>query len=77
MNNPDRFSESLETIFWAKILKFFDAIREPGWKKLGSGMGKARIWDKHPESATPVPRSVFSLPVSVFRLIQFSPQDGR
>jgi hypothetical protein len=23
MNNPDHISESLETIFWVKILKFF------------------------------------------------------
>jgi hypothetical protein len=48
MNNPDHISESLETIFWAKILKFFDAdlgsgkekiqIRDPGWEKLGSGI---------------------------------------
>jgi hypothetical protein len=25
INNPDHISESLETIFWVKILKFFDA----------------------------------------------------
>jgi len=51
MNIPDHISESLETIFWGKIpvpvLKFFDAdaaqglglfqIRDPGWKKFGSG----------------------------------------
>jgi hypothetical protein len=29
-------SESLETIFGVKILKFFDA--DPGWKKFGSGI---------------------------------------
>jgi hypothetical protein len=45
MNNPDHISESIETIFWFKILKFFDA--DPG-----SGMGKIRILDKHPGSAT-------------------------
>jgi hypothetical protein len=28
MNFPDHISESLETIFWVKILKFFDA--DPG-----------------------------------------------
>ncbi len=28
MNNPDHISESLETVFWAKIFKFFDA--DPG-----------------------------------------------
>jgi hypothetical protein len=43
MNNPDHISESLETIFWVKILKFFEA--DPGWKKI-------RIRDKHPGSAT-------------------------
>ncbi len=53
MNNLDPFFKSLETIFicffWVKILKFFDAdpgsgmetgrIRDPGWKKVGSGIG--------------------------------------
>jgi hypothetical protein len=39
MNNPDHVSK--ETIFWVKILKFFDA--DPGWKKFGSGMEKSRI----------------------------------
>jgi hypothetical protein len=38
MNNPDHISGSLETIFWVKILKFFDA-------DLGSGMEKIRIRD--------------------------------
>jgi hypothetical protein len=38
MNNPDHISESLESIFYAKILKFFDA--DPR-----SGMEKIRIWD--------------------------------
>jgi hypothetical protein len=28
MNNPDHVPESLETIFWVKILKFFDADPE-------------------------------------------------
>jgi hypothetical protein len=38
MNNPDHISESLESIFWVKILKFFDA--DPGF-----GMEKIRIRD--------------------------------
>jgi hypothetical protein len=43
MNKPDHISEGLETIFWLKILKFFDAdpgseMRDPGWKKFGSGI---------------------------------------
>jgi hypothetical protein len=45
MNNPDHISESLETIFWVKILIFFYAY--PGF-----GMEKIRIRDKHPGSAT-------------------------
>jgi hypothetical protein len=47
MNLPDRFSKSLETVLGLKILKFFDADTDPGWKKFGSG-----IRDKHPGSAT-------------------------
>jgi hypothetical protein len=48
MNNPDHVSESLETIFGVKILKFFEAdpgsgmekirIRDRRWKKFGSGI---------------------------------------
>ncbi len=45
MNNPDHISESLETIFWVKILIFFDV--DPG-----SVIEKIRIRDKHPVSAT-------------------------
>ena len=45
MHNPDHISESLETNFWVKILKFFTA--DPGWKKF-----KSEIRNKHPGSAT-------------------------
>ncbi len=45
MNKQDHISESFETTFWVKILKFFDV--DPG-----SGMEKIRIRDKHPGSAT-------------------------
>jgi hypothetical protein len=43
MNIPDHISESLETIFWLKILKFFDADPESfesgfGMEKDGSGI---------------------------------------
>jgi hypothetical protein len=37
-NNPYHISDSLETIFWGKILKFFDL--DPGWKKFESRMEK-------------------------------------
>ncbi len=42
-NKPDHISESLETTFWVKILKFFHAAADPGWQKFGSGMEKTRI----------------------------------
>jgi hypothetical protein len=35
MNNADHISESLEIIFWVKILKFFEA--NPGWKNSDPG----------------------------------------
>ena len=44
MNNLDHISDSLETIFWVQILKFFAAdpesgmeeilVRDRGWKKV-------------------------------------------
>ncbi len=40
MNNPDHISESLKTIFWVKKLNSLMWIRDQGWKKFGSGMGK-------------------------------------
>jgi hypothetical protein len=49
MNNPDHISESLETNFWVKILKFNDAGPGSGMEKFWSG-----IRDKHPGSATQV-----------------------
>jgi hypothetical protein len=60
MNNPNNISENLETIFWVKNLKFFDAdpgsgmekIRIRDVKKFGSGKEKIRIREKHPKSAT-------------------------
>jgi hypothetical protein len=30
INNPDHISESFETIFWVKTLKFLDADPDPG-----------------------------------------------
>jgi hypothetical protein len=44
LNNPDHISESIETIFWVKILKVFDA--DPGFeKKFGSGSGMEKNSD--------------------------------
>jgi hypothetical protein len=43
MNNLDHNSESFETIFWVKILKFFYA--DLGWKIFGSGIGDGKNSD--------------------------------
>jgi hypothetical protein len=37
MNNPGHISESLETLFWVKILKFFDADPGSGREKSDPG----------------------------------------
>jgi hypothetical protein len=55
MHIPDRISDSLETNFWVKILKFFDANPDPAifaTRDPGSEMENIRIRDKHPGSAT-------------------------
>ncbi len=53
MNNPAIISESLKTIFGVKILKFFKADRDLGWKNSDPGWKKfgSRIRDKHSGSA--------------------------
>ncbi len=50
MNILDHISDSLKTIVWVKRLNSSMRIRESF--DSGSGMGKIRIRDKHPESAT-------------------------
>ncbi len=45
MNSPDHISESLETIFWVRILQSLIRIQD----------GKKRIRDKYPGSATLAP----------------------
>jgi hypothetical protein len=57
MNILDHISESFETIIWVKILKFFDADPDPGYRNLfdsGSGMEKfgSSIRDQHSGYAT-------------------------
>ncbi len=47
MNNTDHISESEKKIFGWKYLNSLMWIRDPGWKKVGSG-----IRNKHPGSAT-------------------------
>jgi hypothetical protein len=39
MNNADHIPESLETIFWFKILKFFDADKGSWMEKIWIGSG--------------------------------------
>ncbi len=50
MNNPVHISESLETIFWVKYLKIFNA--DPGSGIPDHRMVKSQIRDKHPGSVT-------------------------
>jgi hypothetical protein len=45
MNNLDHISESLETIFWVKILKFFDADPESGT----GNISRTTLQETHPE----------------------------
>jgi hypothetical protein len=49
MNNPDQISESLKTIFWVKIIKFFDV--DLGWEKFGSGIRDGKKSDPGSGSA--------------------------
>ncbi len=55
-NNLDHISESLEKPFFGlkKYLNSLMRVRDPGWKKFGSGIEKfgSGIRDKHPGSAT-------------------------
>jgi hypothetical protein len=69
MNNPYHISESLETIFGVKILKFFEA--HPGWKKFESG-----IRDKHPGSSTLVGISVADLDPGSGAFLTPGPRSG-
>jgi hypothetical protein len=48
-------------------------IRDPGWKKFGSGMKKIRIRDKHPGSATLVFIHIFLQTTSVEHPELFNP----
>jgi hypothetical protein len=49
MKNPDHISESLATIFWIKILKFFDEDPRSGMEKIQirdpGGMEKIQVRD--------------------------------
>jgi hypothetical protein len=50
MNIPNQISESLETMFWIKILNFLDLDPDPGSGNLFDP--RSRIRYKHPGSAT-------------------------
>jgi hypothetical protein len=52
MNVPDNFSESLETVFGLKLLKFFDADPDPGSRIKDLVYRGSGIRNKHPGSAT-------------------------
>ncbi len=52
MNNPDHLSESVETIFCVKILKFSEADPGSEMEKILIRDGKILIRDVYPGSAT-------------------------
>jgi hypothetical protein len=51
-NNPDHISESFETIFWVKILKFFKSDPE-------SGIQDEKNSDPDPQHWVPLPYSTY------------------
>jgi hypothetical protein len=83
MNNPDHISQSLETIFWGKILKFFDPdlgsgiflTLDPEWKKLDPRQ-TSRIRDNTDKNGTPTKRQVLKRQVSK-RLVSQRPVSKR
>jgi hypothetical protein len=60
MNNPDHISESLETIFWVKIHKLFDADQGSGKEKFVSCKEKIRNTGKGDENLRTVYKTPFS-----------------
>jgi hypothetical protein len=47
MNIPNHISEILDTIFWVKILKFFDADADPGiFSTLDLGLLPRKKWSE-------------------------------
>jgi hypothetical protein len=55
MNIPDYTSESLETIFGVKILKFFVSDPDPGFGNLfNPGSGMEKIWIRNPGSISKI-----------------------
>ncbi len=63
MNNPDHISESLESIFWVKIL--FDVGRGSGLEKFGS-VGDSNII--HVSKSRPFWNNCFILPYGMVTL---------
>jgi hypothetical protein len=52
MNNPIIFPRAYKQFVGLKYLNTLIRIRDPGWKKFGSGMEKFGSGIKHPGSAT-------------------------
>jgi hypothetical protein len=65
MNNPDHISESLKTIFWVKILKFFYVDPRFGMEKFGSGIRDGKKSDPGSGINIPDPQHCF---VQVLRI---------
>jgi hypothetical protein len=53
----DYISESLETVFWVKVLKFFDVDADPGsWNLFDPGFGMEKICIRDPGINIPDPQ---------------------
>jgi hypothetical protein len=74
MNNPDHISESLETIFWDKYLNSLMWIRDPEWKKFGSGKKHPdpQHWKQRQYKGTPTKRQVSKRQVSKRQVFKMS-----
>jgi hypothetical protein len=57
MNNSDHISESLETIFWIKILKFFDADPGSGMEKFGLNADAHKVLGSRTDAVHASPES--------------------
>jgi hypothetical protein len=65
MNIPDHISESLKTVFWVKILKFFDADSDPGSRNI-FGPGSGINWDPGSWINIPYPQHWYLESISKF-----------
>jgi hypothetical protein len=75
MNTLDHISQSLETIFWVKILKFFDADANPdqgSGNNFGPGSGIREVKDSYPGSGINIPDPQLGINILQLKKFNFS-----